>query len=114
MINQQIAKIFYQISEYYAMDDVAFKPQAYEKAARLIEGLDDDLADIYKSGGAKALMEIEGIGGGLAAKIEEYIKTGKIKEYEKLKMQANIDVELLEQLIESFKDIKEGRIIRVR
>ena len=29
-------------------------------------------------------------------------------------MQANIDVELLEQLIESFKDIKEGRIIRVR
>ncbi len=36
------------------------------------------------------------------------------EEYEKLKMQANIDVELLEQLIESFKDIKEGRIIRVR
>ena len=36
------------------------------------------------------------------------------EEYEKLKMQANIDVELLEQLIESFKDIKEGRVIRVR
>jgi len=41
MINQQISKIFYQIAEYYAMDDVAFKPQAYEKAARLIDGLDD-------------------------------------------------------------------------
>jgi len=45
--------------------------------------------------------------------IMEMITISK-EEYEKLKMQANIDVELLEQLIESFKDIKEGRIIRVR
>lgn len=36
------------------------------------------------------------------------------KEYENLKMQANIDVELLQQLVESFKDIKEGRIRRVK
>ncbi len=35
-------------------------------------------------------------------------------EYERLKSQANIDIELLEQLISSFKDIKEGRIIRVK
>jgi PHD/YefM family antitoxin component YafN of YafNO toxin-antitoxin module len=36
------------------------------------------------------------------------------KEYEKLKTQANIDIELLEQLMESFKDIKAGRIRRVK
>ena len=36
------------------------------------------------------------------------------KEYEKLKMQANIDVNLLRQLIESFKDFKEGRVRRVK
>ena len=36
------------------------------------------------------------------------------KEYEKLKMQANIDIELLEQFMESFKDIKAGRIRRVK
>ena len=36
------------------------------------------------------------------------------KEYDKLKMQANIDVDLLKQLIESFKDIKAGRIRRVK
>ena len=35
-------------------------------------------------------------------------------EYEKLKMQANIDVDLLQQFLESFKDIKEGRIRRVK
>ena len=36
------------------------------------------------------------------------------EEYEKLKMQADIDVELLEQLMESFRDVKAGRIRRVK
>ncbi|MBS3099751.1 hypothetical protein J4463_00870, partial [Candidatus Pacearchaeota archaeon] len=35
-------------------------------------------------------------------------------EYERLKMQANIDVDLLKQLVRSVKDIKEGRLIRVK
>ena len=46
-------------------------------------------------------------------KMEEMITIPK-KEYERLKLQANVDVELLEQLIGSFKDIKEGRIKRVK
>jgi len=36
------------------------------------------------------------------------------EEYEKLKMQADIDVDLLKQLARSLKDIKEGRVIRVK
>ena len=35
-------------------------------------------------------------------------------EYEELKKQANIDVSLLTQFLESFKDIKEGRVRRVK
>ena len=35
-------------------------------------------------------------------------------EYERLKMQANIDLDLLKQLVRSVKDIKDGRVIRVR
>ena len=35
-------------------------------------------------------------------------------EYERLKMQANIDIDLLKQLVRSVKDIKEGRVIRVK
>lgn len=35
-------------------------------------------------------------------------------EYERLKMQANIDIDLLKQLVKSIKDIKEGRVIRVK
>ena len=35
-------------------------------------------------------------------------------EYKKLKAQANIDIDLLRQLVNSLKDIKEGRVIRVK
>ncbi|MEK6761026.1 MAG: hypothetical protein AABX93_03840 [Nanoarchaeota archaeon] len=45
--------------------------------------------------------------------MEEMISIPK-KEYEKLKLQANVDIELLEQLMESFKDVKEGRVERVK
>ena len=36
------------------------------------------------------------------------------KEYVKLKKQATIDLEFLAQLMNSFKDIKEGRVRRVK
>jgi len=83
------------MAEYYVMQDVAFKPQAYERAARLIEPMEEDLQEIYKKSGVKSLMAIEGIGQGLAEKIEEFIKTGKIKEYEKLKKECPVDLEHL-------------------
>ncbi len=35
-------------------------------------------------------------------------------EYEKLKMQSNIDLDLLNQLVKSVREIKEGRAIRVK
>ena len=45
--------------------------------------------------------------------MEEMIKIPR-QEYEKLRMQANIDIDLMNQLVESFKDIKEGIIRRVK
>jgi len=36
------------------------------------------------------------------------------QEYEKLKQQASIDLDLLHQLVSSLGDIKEGRVRRVR
>lgn len=35
-------------------------------------------------------------------------------EYERMKVQANMDMDLLRQLVRSLKDIKEGRVIRVK
>lgn len=75
------------------MRDDLFRPRAYERAARLIESMEEDLEDIYKKGGVKALTEIPGVGQSMAEHIEEYIKTGKIKNFERLKKQAPIDLE---------------------
>lgn len=43
----------------------------------------------------------------------EMIKIPKIR-YEILKKQADIDMDLLDQIIQSLEDIKEGRIRRVK
>ncbi len=95
MINKEIAKIFYQIGEYLAMKDIAFKPQAYQKASQIVESLSQDLADIYQKGKLSALKKIPGIGKNLALKIEEYIKTGKISKLEKLKKECPVNLEEL-------------------
>lgn len=83
--NQDIAEILRLIGEYLAMQQVPFKPRAYEKAGVTIEGLDESVADTYAAAGKKGLMEIPGIGPGIADKIAEFLDTGKVKEYESLK-----------------------------
>lgn len=85
MRNQELSKIFYEVAEFLEMDGVSFKPYAYRKAAESLSNLRDDVFDIYKSGGTKALMEIDGIGKNIADHIEEYLKTGKIKIYQQYK-----------------------------
>jgi len=84
-MNEELAKIFYEIAIYFEMDDVPFKPQAYEKAAVVLETLSEDVEKIYKKEGIKGLEKLPGIGKNIAEKIIEYLKTRKIKEYEKLK-----------------------------
>ena len=74
------------------MENIPFKPQAYEKAGMNIEALERDVADIYKSEGMSGLEGIPGIGKNMADKIAEYIKTGKIKEYQQLKKKLPVDL----------------------
>jgi len=93
MKNQEIAKIFYEIANYLEMEEVAFKPYAYQKVAITLESLEEDIEEIYKKGGLKGLEEIPGVGKNIALKIEEYLKTGRIKFYEKLKKKAPINLE---------------------
>ncbi len=85
MKNREIAKILYEIADYLEMDEIAFKPYAYRKVAEVLEGLEEDVENIYKKGGRAALEKIPGVGKNIAEKIEEYLKTGKIKYYEEFK-----------------------------
>jgi DNA polymerase (family 10) len=98
MTNQEIAKILRKISYYLEMDDIPFKPFAYEKAAFIVESLEEELEDIYKRGGLKALEEIPGIGEGISKKIEELLKTGKLRYYEKLRKKVPVDLPQLLQI----------------
>jgi len=95
MQNREIERILNNIAIYLEMDDVPFKPRAYEKAARSIEALEEDLQDVYNKGGIKALEDIPGVGKGIAEKIEELIKTGKLDYYENLKKQVPVDLDSL-------------------
>lgn len=80
--NKEIAKLFYQIADALEIKgETGFKVIAYQKAARVLEDLTQDVAELLASG---QLAEIPGIGKGMAEKIEEYLKTGKIKRYEEV------------------------------
>ena len=95
MKNFEVARILRNISILLDMDDVPFKPRAYEKAALSIEALEDDVEQIYQKGGLKALKQIPGVGESIAEKIEEIIKTGKLEYYEELSKKAPVDLESL-------------------
>lgn len=95
MKNQELAKIFYEIATYLEMNDVAFKPQAYEKAALSVETLAEDVEDIYKKQRIEGLKRIPGVGQGIAEKIVEYLKTGEIREYQKLRKRMPVNIEEL-------------------
>ncbi len=95
MKNQEIAQILYEIGYFLEMEDVKFKPFAYQKAAIVLDDMTKDIEVIYKQGGQKALEKIPGIGKNIAEKIAEYIETGKIEYYERLKAKMPVKIEEL-------------------
>lgn len=95
MNNLDVAKILRNISILLDMDDIPFKPRAYEKAALSIEGMEDEIENIYEKGGLEALRQIPGVGERIAEKIEELVKTGKIEYYEELHKRAPVELEAL-------------------
>ncbi len=93
--NQEIARILAEIGEYLEMQDVAFKPRAYEKVAQIVSGMEESVADVYKRDSMKALLDIPGVGASIAEKIEEYLKTGKVKYHAELKKKTPVDLATL-------------------
>ena len=96
--NQEIARIFLEMADILEMQDTPWKPQAYRRAAKVIASMSEDVEEIYKKKGLKGLEDIPGIGKNLAKKIVEYIQTGKIQAYEKLKASIEPEVSELMQI----------------
>ncbi|MBI2143286.1 DNA polymerase/3'-5' exonuclease PolX [Candidatus Woesearchaeota archaeon] len=85
MKNPEVAKLLYDIANMLEMQNVQFKPVAYRKAARCVETLSSDIDEVFKSGGREKLMELPGIGEGIAEKIAEFLSSGRLGYYDELK-----------------------------
>ena len=98
MKNDEIAKILFEIGEYLDLENIPFKPRAYQSAALSLDNLEKDIEDIYREKGLKGVQEIPGVGKSIALKIEEYLKSGKVEYYEELKRKKPIDVKNLTKI----------------
>lgn len=95
MINQELSKIFFEMADLLEIEGVSFKPFAYRKVALLLDNFKEDIREIYRRGGIKALKKISGVGEGIAKGIEEYLKKGEIKSLQDLKKRLPFKVDEL-------------------
>jgi DNA polymerase (family X) len=78
--NFEIARLFYEMASLLeARDESVFRVRAYQRAAQTLETLGEDVAAVAARGGLTALPAV---GRDLAARIEEYLATGRIAQLE--------------------------------
>ncbi|KKQ90527.1 MAG: PHP domain/helix-hairpin-helix motif protein [Berkelbacteria bacterium GW2011_GWA1_39_10] len=98
MTDKEIGQTFYQIAKILELGNPAdrFRIIAYERAAQTIENYAEEMKDVYRKGGIKALNDIPDVGGSIAEKIEELLKTGKLKYLDEIKKDVPVsEVEFL-------------------
>ncbi|MEK7211818.1 MAG: DNA polymerase/3'-5' exonuclease PolX [Patescibacteria group bacterium] len=93
MTNIEISKILKAMAVFYEMDGAAFKPRAYEKAAEAVAALREDVKDIWKRGGEKALEEIPGVGPAIAGHLIFLMNGRLFPEYRRLKRKYPFDLD---------------------
>lgn len=82
MKNFEISNIFNKIADLLEIKgENPFRIRAYRKAALNVEAIGKDISSMAR----EEILNVPGIGSDLAAKIEEYLKTGLMDTYEKLK-----------------------------
>lgn len=93
--NEEVAVLLEHIAELLMLkNENPYKIRAYTIAAQNIRDLDADIEEFARQG---RLDEIPGVGKAIAAKIEEYLRTGKLEYYEELKREVPVQaVNLLE------------------
>ena len=90
--NADIARALREMALFLEMDEVPFKPQAFERAAYAVTAVDRPLVEIHAEGGEKALAQLPGIGKGIAARIASLIETGRMADLEAFRRRTPIDV----------------------
>ena len=83
MKNKELANLFEKMADILEFKgENPFKISAYRKASRIIGDLTQDIEEITEKGDLK---NIPGIGEGMAQKIVEYLKTGKVSKFEEVR-----------------------------
>jgi len=83
MKNKELADLFNKMADILEFkNENPFKISAYRKASRIIGDLTQDIEEIAESG---KLKDVPGIGEGMAEKIVEYLKTGRVSKYEEVR-----------------------------
>jgi DNA polymerase (family 10) len=94
MKNQKVAEIFAAIADMLAIQGENYhRIMAYRRAAENVAALGRPLEEVWQAG---ELESIPGVGKTLAAKIDELMRTGRLRAYEKL--QAQVPVGVVEML----------------
>ena len=93
--NDELASIFFRIAFLEEIREQGFKARAYERASRTIGNLEREVDKIYLEGGLDALISLPTIGKAIALKIEEFINSGRVRAYDKLREQIQVDVDEL-------------------
>jgi DNA polymerase (family 10) len=81
--NRQLATLFRSMANLLSAQRAnPYRVRAYQHAADSLLALEEDVAAVAQR---RDLEEIDGIGKDLAAKIREFLETGRIRAYEELK-----------------------------
>jgi DNA polymerase (family 10) len=82
--NAELARLFSEIADVLDLTGAnAFRVNAHRKVARLLEESGEDLAALARTDPAR-LRAIPGIGEGSASKVEEFARTGRVREHDEL------------------------------
>jgi DNA polymerase (family X) len=83
-VNVEVARLLDELANLTILDEGdpnSFRVRAYQNAARAVDNLDEDVADLS----ASALAKVKGIGKSTADKIRQYVDEGKIDKLEGLR-----------------------------
>lgn len=88
-LNIKAAGIFTDCAELLRRQQAnPFRVNAYVHAARTLEALDSDVAELLETGGVDALIRLPTIGRGLASAIQEIAQTGRLAQLDRLRGEA--------------------------
>lgn len=92
-VNALAARIFSDCANVLRLQNAnPFRVQAYLRAAQTLRSLTTDVRDILATDGVEGLIELPGIGKGLAAAIDEIARTGHLSQFDRLRGESKPDV----------------------